>query len=69
MALDICDGDPQAQLLQQDLKQQMAAGRKTSVKPDELLNFAPLKRRLKLHTGVVSPRHQKKLDRSRRFRV
>ena len=31
-------------------------------KPGEQLNVGPLKRRLKLHRGVVSPGHQKELD-------
>ena len=31
-------------------------------KPGEQLNVGPLKRRLKLHSGVVSPGHQKELD-------
>ena len=32
-------------------------------KPGEQLNVGPLKRRLKLHPEVVSPGHQKELDR------
>ena len=31
--------------------------------PGEQLNVGPLKRRLKLHSGVVSPGHQKELER------